>query len=384
MGAQAVYYLIVSIDLTLTGLVGLRLAPNPALVTLPLTLIIVVGTAGSFIAGNAAAKFGYRPVMLVGALCAVVGGLLSALAVVQGSFVVFCVATAITGGYRSTGGFLRFIASEYAPEAKRQTSLAAVMYGGIIAAAIGPFAAVFASTLTTTAYVGSCLLTALLGVLALFLALVLPRGHATSQLAAVKVSERWGNKAFLQSVLILVASGLVMTLVMAAGPLANQHAGHSSDSAALMIQWHLIGMFAPSALSAWILKKWGALPTTLLGAAVMALGCVLAFSGAAAWAMVATLLAVGIGWNILFVAGSALLLESYPQGRGAKLQGFAEGVTAGFSALGSFAAAGVLELSGWRGVNVWAIGVLGLMIVLLAVISNWRPQRRGTSLSTSQ
>ncbi|POH58791.1 MFS transporter [Arthrobacter glacialis] len=145
IAAQACYYMIVSVDLTLTGLVGMSLAPTPMLMTLPLSLIVVVGTACSFIAGHAAARFGYRPVMMAGSLTAVVGGVLSAVAVASQSFTLFCLGTALTGGYRAVGGFLRFVAAEFAPPARRERALALVMYGGIIAAALGPFAAVAAS-----------------------------------------------------------------------------------------------------------------------------------------------------------------------------------------------------------------------------------------------
>lgn len=349
IAAQACYYMILSIDLTLTGLVGMGLAPIPTLVTLPLSLIVVVGTACSFIAGHAAARFGYRPVMMVGSLTAVVGGILSAIAVATHSFTLFCLGTALTGGYRAVGGFLRFVASEYAPPAKRERALALVMYGGIIAAALGPFAAIAASNAAEQPFVGSCLLMALLGVAALFLASSMPpaTGSGTEpNEPAIQIRARAGNPRFQQAVVVLTGSGLVMTLVMATGPLANGHAGHSPAMGATMIQWHLIGMFAPSALSALLLKRFGVFKANLAGGFIMAGGCAVGMISNSGWAMTLTLTLVGVGWNVLFVAGSALLLQSHPQGRGAKLQGFADGATAALSATGSFAAAGLLQVLG--------------------------------------
>ncbi|MGP9542061.1 MFS transporter, partial [Glutamicibacter sp. AOP5-B1-3] len=245
--------MIVSIDLTLTGLVGMSLASVPALMTLPLSLIVVIGTVCSFIAGHAAARFGYRPVMVAGALTVVVGGTVSAIAVASHSFSLFCVGTALTGGYRAVGGFLRFVASEYAPPTKRERALALVMYGGIIAAALGPFAAVVAAKAAEQPYLGSCILIAILGIVALVLAATMPPATGRDREAhnsAIRIRERIGNPTFQQAVLVLAGSGLVMTLVMASGPLANDHAGHGSAVGAAMIQWHLVGMFAPSALSA--------------------------------------------------------------------------------------------------------------------------------------
>lgn len=368
IAAQAAYYLVVSVDLTLIGLVGLQLAPNLALVTLPLTLIVAVGTVCSFLAGSAASRFGYRPVMLAGAITAIVGGLISAAGVVYQSFLLFCLGAALTGGYRAVGGFLRYIGAEHAPEAKREKALAWVMYGGIIAAAIGPFAAVFASKLTPTPYLGSCLLVSIVGLVALILAALMPKTVKTDSAGSgqsIRVRDRLGNRAFLQSLLVLAISGLVMTLVMAAGPLANHHAGHSADNGALMIQWHLVGMFAPSVLSAMLMRKIGAVAACLVGIGVMGIGLVVALFSGSEWAMISTLALVGVGWNVMFVGGSALLLGTYGKSAagnsGARLQGFTEGTTAVLSALGSFAAASVLQQLGWAGTNVVALICLGLL-----------------------
>ncbi|ALE04481.1 hypothetical protein AL755_02040 (plasmid) [Arthrobacter sp. ERGS1:01] len=373
IAAQACYYMIVSADLTLTGLVGLSLAPSPALTTLPLSLIVVVGTACSFIAGNAASRYGYRPVMIAGAACAVAGGALSAVAVGTHSFALFCVGTALTGGYRAVGGFLRFIASEYAPPARRERALALVLYGGIVAAVLGPVAAVAASTAWSRPYVGSCLLIAALGLAAAVLARTLPpaqRSMDQTAVEAVRIRDRLGHPKFRQALLVLAGSGLVMTLVMAAGPLAGHHAGHSSAMGAAMIQWHLVGMFAPSALSAWALRRLGTGKTVAIGLAVMAGGCALGAVGVAAWAMVGSLALVGVGWNVLFVAGSALLLQCYPQGRGSRVQGFIEGATAGVSAIGSFAAADILMGAGWGGTSLLALAATAVLGALFAIL--WR------------
>ncbi|ALV45641.1 hypothetical protein MB46_09225 [Arthrobacter alpinus] len=372
IAAQACYYMIVSIDLTLTGLVGMSLAPSPVLMTLPLSLIVVVGTICSFVAGHAAARFGYRPVMVVGAITVIAGGFLSAFAVATHSFALFCLGTALTGGYRAVGGFLRFVASEYAQPATRERALALVMYGGIAAAALGPFAAVAASHAALQPYLGSCPLIAALGVVALVLALTMPPATGNTEEAkqpAIAIRRQARNPQFQQAVLVLAGSGLVMTLVMATGPLANDHAGHSSAMGASMIQWHLIGMFAPSALSAQLLKRCGNFGTNLAGGFIMALGCILGVFFSSGAAMIATLTLVGVGWNVLFVAGSALLLRSYPQGRGAKLQGFADGSTAAVSATGSFAAAWLLQSVGWGGVNLLGAATVAALLVALAVLT---------------
>ena len=148
-----------------------------------------------------------------------------------------------------------------------------------------------------------------------------------------------------------------------------------------MIQWHLIGMFAPSALSALLLKRFGTIMTNVAGCIIMASGCAMGTVSSTGWTMTATMMLVGVGWNILFVAGSALLLQSYPQGRGAKLQGFTDGTTAAISATGSFAAASLLQCLGWGGINILSLATT-LSLLALVVWLTIRAGRRTTPLPT--
>ncbi|CAM5714213.1 hypothetical protein SANTM175S_09359 [Streptomyces antimycoticus] len=116
VASQTIYYGAVSVDLTLTSLAGLRLAPTPLLATLPLTLITGFGLLASVAAGLLTARYGYRAVMAMGGGCAVVGGLLSMIAVYADAFWLLCLATSLLGAYRSTGGYIRYLAADLAPD----------------------------------------------------------------------------------------------------------------------------------------------------------------------------------------------------------------------------------------------------------------------------
>lgn len=140
-----------------------------------------------------------------------------------------------------------------------------------------------------------------------------------------------------------------------------------------MIQWYLLGMFAPSAPSALFLKRHGIFKTNITAGLVMTSGSVLGTFADTGWAMTATLTLVGVGWNVFFVAGSALLLQSYPQGRGAGIQGFTDGTTAAISATGYLAAAWLLQSLGWAGINILALTTTTTVLLLLA----WSTNRMG-------
>lgn len=382
VGSQSLYYGAVSVDLTLTALAGLAFAPTPFLATLPLTLIMATGLVASVGAGLLVSRWGYRRIMAVGAGFAVAGGLLSAVAVLQASFALLCVGTALVGVYRATGGYIRFLAADLAPEGKRERALATVMYGGLIAAFAGPFAALAASHVFATEYLGSYFLVAAIGAVAAPLALTISRepAHADARdgeqgldapakPAPVTVRQMRGNPDFAAAAVVLPVAAVLMTLVMAIGPLANEHAGHSEETGAAMIQWHLVGMFAPALFSGELLRRWGPRITTLVGCFVMLAGAVTGTVSMEAIPMIVTLALVGIGWNLLFLAGTAFLLRCYQPGGGGRLQAFAEGITGIASIVASLGAALVFQTLGWQYSNIPVIAVS-------VVLAGWVALRR--------
>ncbi|MET0135378.1 MAG: hypothetical protein ABW215_17505, partial [Kibdelosporangium sp.] len=155
---QAFYFMGVSIDLTLTAIVGLRLAPTPELATVPLAAITIVGTLCSVGAGLLAGRIGYVAVMIIGALTAAAGAALSVLAVTSGSFVLLCCGTGLVGAYRSTGGYIRYMAADRAPEGQRERALSFILYGGLVAAFAGPFVATTSSEFLGAQYAGAYLM----------------------------------------------------------------------------------------------------------------------------------------------------------------------------------------------------------------------------------
>lgn len=350
--SQALYYGAVSVDLTLTALAGLALAPTPFLATLPLTLITAVGLVASVGTGLLASRWGYRRIMALGAVCAVLGGLLSVIAVVTGSFWLLCLGTAMVGAYRATGGYIRFLAADLAPAGGGERALSIVMYGGLLAAFVGPFAALAASTLLPVEFAGSYLLVAAIGLVAVPLALSISREPVPSVRAertdAVRAREVRGNRDFVSAMVVLPLAAALMTLVMVMGPLANAHAGHGEAAGAAMVQWHLVGMFAPAIFSGELLRRWGPTLTAIVGCGVMAVGAASGVLGTSEPLMIAAMIGVGVGWNLLFLAGSAFLLRCYESGRGARLQAWAEGVTGVASVLASLLSASIFAAFGWQ------------------------------------
>ena len=175
VASQTIYYGAVSVDLTLTSLAGLRLAPTSLLATLPLTLITGFGLLASVAAGLLTARYGYRAMMAMGGACGDRRRAAGDGRRLRARVRLLCVATSLLGAYRSAGGYIRYLAADLAPEGRKERSLSIVMYGGLIAAFLGPFAALAASRAFPVEFTGSYALVAVLGLAAVPLALTVSR-----------------------------------------------------------------------------------------------------------------------------------------------------------------------------------------------------------------
>ena len=151
-----------SVDLTLTGIVGARIAPTAQLATLPFSAIFLAAGLSTFVVSRAIGRFGYRRVFIAAAAAAAVSGCVSAAAIQLGNFWLFCAGTALIGVYQAGAGYYRYLAAESMPGA-RPRAVATVLAGGLVAAIVGPFAATALSDATPTPYVASYLLVAVLG-----------------------------------------------------------------------------------------------------------------------------------------------------------------------------------------------------------------------------
>ncbi|GAA3720312.1 MFS transporter [Streptomyces tremellae] len=366
VASQTIYYGAVSVDLTLTSLAGLRLAPTPLLATLPLTLITGFGLVASVAAGLLTARIGYRAVMALGGGCAVAGGLLATAAVYADAFWLLCAATSLLGAYRSTGGYIRYLAADLAPAGRKERALSAVMYGGLVAAFLGPFAALAASRAFPVEFTGSYALVAVLGLTAVPLALTIsreprrdPAVDGGASRGPATFAESRGNPNLTAALVLLPLSGALMTLVMAIGPLANAHAHHPAGFGAALIQWHLVGMFAPALLGGELMRRIGPWHTALTGIGITVSGGLAGASGDGAAAMMAAMVCAGAGWNFTYLAGTAFLVRSYATGRGSRLQAVVEGATGAASVVASLLSATAFDTLGWRmsGVLVLAVSV---------------------------
>jgi MFS family permease len=379
---QALYTSSVSIDLTLTGLVGYTLADDKALATLPFSLITVAAALTTIFASFLMARIGRRAGFMLGAGVGALGGAVSVWAIFHHSFWAFCVGTATVGVFQAFAQYYRLAAADAVGIEGKSRAISTVLTGGVVAAVCGPLLAAWSKDwLAPVAFAGSYALVTGFGLVSIAMLALLYRDAAPSARAAVTREPARPLSAIVRQPIFAAALAnnalgyAVMMFVMTATPIAAVACGHTIGDGAAIIQWHLVGMFAPSLFSARLIRRFGVLPVSGAGIVLSALCGVLALRSTDLPHFYAALACLGVGWNFMFVGGSTLLAQSYRPSERAKTQATSEFTTFACSALGSLFAGQLLARFGWATINVAIFPLLG-MAALATLGYAWSSQRQ--------
>lgn len=332
------------------AVVGDMLAPSKALATLPISIFVVGMAACTLPAGAIAQRHGRRAAFLAGTACGVLVGLLATLAVVLGSFWLFCIATFFGGAYAAVVLSFRFAAADCAPPQRRPRALSAVMAGGVFAGVIGPQLVnytmdlwapyTFAATFLAQAAVAVLSAVILVGV-----RLPLPTASETAGGRPLGVIAR--QPRFITAVICGVVSYLLMNFLMTAAPLAMHLCGLPQEQSNLGIQWHVIAMYGPSFFTGRLITRVGAPRVVTAGLVLIAVSAAVGLTGQDVTHFWLTLVLLGLGWNFGFVGASALVLECHRADEKARVQSFNDFLVFGTMVVGSFASGSLLTAYGW-------------------------------------
>ncbi|MEJ5151470.1 MFS transporter [Comamonas sp. MYb396] len=365
--AQALYWSCSIIGIALTGLVGRQLAPWPVLATVPLTLLV----AGNLLSIGQLARWmqrhGRARGLQYGALLGVAAGLLAAWAVVQASFGLFCLAMLLLGGYQASAGFYRFTALDGMPAEHSGRAAAWVLAGGIAAALLAPSLAIHTAGALATPLAGAYLAIAVLALLACALLkclpprLQLPMQAKSAAKPPLSRRQLWQRPALRQAIVLSACGHGLMVLVMNATPLAMHGAGHSLASSTQVIQWHVLGMFAPSLFAGRAVDRFGARRLAWLGAALLAASAGVALIGTEFVPFLLSSLLLGAGWNLMILAGTSLLNQACSPEERPQAQPMMEWTNNGSAALMSLSCGVLIQTLGWQAVNVAMLLTLALL-----------------------
>ena len=375
---------------TLSPIIVADLSGSEQAAGLPSTLTLLSRAAVAYPLGWCLDRWGRRLGLSLSYVLGVLGGLISFLAVVNGSFWGFLAGAALMGMTRAGGEQSRYIAAEVHPPAQQARAIGLVVFAGTIGSIVGPLlvgpATEWAAAWQMPANAGPFLATALLLLLGLLItifflrpdpaklgqqvaaALALPQLADQPTRAARPLSQIFGSRPVRLAVAAMAIGQIVMSLLMVITPLHMSHHHHSQQAISWVIMAHTLGMFGLSGVTGRLVERFGQLAIIGGGTAILLVASLAAPFSPELIPLAVALFLLGLGWNFTFIAGSSLLSSQLNTQERGRVQGTSDmivSLTGGAASLGS----GFIFAEGGIGL-IGSIG-LGLSLALL-VLTIWQ------------
>jgi MFS family permease len=335
------------------ALLAVDITGDESLASLPLALLVVGSSVAVVPVSTLSSSKGRRTgltvalgIAAVGAIGVVCGGALR-------SFALVCAASALFGLGNTAVMLARYAAADLSTPAQRGRAIGAVVFATTFGAVAGPnllapagsVAAAFGLPELTGLFLfsaGAFALAALVlfGMLrpdplhvAAALESPVTEPHDAGEASGPPVRRLLARPAAVAGLTTMVVANFVMVAVMAMAPVHMGASGHSLEFIGLAISLHIAGMFAPSPVTGWLTDRIGPLTVAAVGTVLLVVAGVLsATAGHNGPLFAASLLLLGVGWNLGLIAGSALLTSAVPLAHRPRAEGVGElsmGVAAG-------------------------------------------------------
>jgi len=362
--------------IAINGLVGLSLAPFGWMATLPVMGYVVGGALSTSLVASTQTRFGRKGSFQIGAVVALLSCLLCAYAVFSGNFWLLCVATLIAGYFSANAQLYRFAAAELAAKGMQEKAVSWVMAGGLIGAVVGPNLAKYTREWFSVPFAGAYVALSGIAVLSLIVLSLIhfppapPKKPGST--GGRPLSEIMKQPAFIVAAAAGALGYGVMNLLMAATPLAMQQCGLPFSDAAFVLEWHVIGMFAPGFFTGHLIKRFGVLQVMSAGVVLNLVCIAVALSGVELHQFLVASFLLGMGWNFLFTGSTTLSLSTYTPEERDRAQGALNRFVFITLALSSFSSGVLVTTQGWSLLNWGSL----LPVVLTGAALLWLAMKR--------
>ena len=359
--------------IAINGLVGLNISPVAWMATLPVMGYVVGGALSTSLVAKIQHRYGRKKSFQIGLLIASLSSLTCAYAAWTSNFWLLSVGTLIAGYYSANGQLYRFAAAELTHISLREKAISWVLAGGLLGAVVGPNLASWTRNIFTTPFLGAYLSLALAGLLGIvimqFIQFPDDNKKEVSSSSGRDLSEIMAQPVFMVAIIGAALGYGVMNLLMAATPLAMKVCGYPFSDTALVLEWHVIGMFAPGFFTGNLIKKFG--PLKIMGVGVLLnLFCILiALSGTDLDQFLIALFLLGVGWNFLFTGSTTLAISAYKPEEKDKAQAAINFFVFSTMAVTAFSSGALVTTQGWWILNIGSlipVALTGLSLLWLA------------------
>ncbi len=371
--------------IAINGLVGLSLSPVTWMATLPVMGYVVGGAFSTSIVAKTQNYFGRKISFQLGLLVAVFSALLCAHAAITKNFWLLVLGTFIAGYYSANGQLYRFAAAELTVATQRDKAVSWVLAGGILGAVIGPNLASWTKDFFDTAFLGAYLTLSIAGLIGIIVMQFIhfpeefKTQHSLSDGRDLKTIFR--QPVFMVAVIGASLGYGVMNLLMATTPLAMQICGLPFSETALILEWHVIGMFAPGFFTGSLIQRFGTLKIMGVGVTLNLLCIAIALSGTDLHQFLIALFLLGVGWNFLFTGSTSLAMTAYRPEERDKAQAAINFFVFGTMAFTSFGSGALITSQGWNILNLGSLLPVAVTAGALIWLSANRKKTGATSVA---
>ena len=374
---------------------------------LPTTVVTFSTALTAYFFGIYMGRFGRRLGLTTSYAIGALGALLGTIAVLNGSFALLLMSAAGIGMGRAGSQMSRFVVGELFPIDKRAQMIGRVVFAGTIGAIFGPAliepgtrmaaflqvdlapgpllassellqgfmpVANFNQGLTTGPWVIACFLYCLATLISIFFlrpepALIAKQYSEPMTFdGRVKKSARLSEMLRLPNVQLAILSMLicqtVMTTLMTITPWHMHQSNHANSVVSLVISAHVFGMFGMSAVTGYLIDRYGRIPMMVVGGLTLFASTIIAPLSTQLPYLLAGLFLLGLGWNFGYIAGSSMLADSLSGSNRTRVAGFNDTLVAFSAGLGTLSSGFLYGVGGFLLVSVGG-GALALLLLAL-------------------
>jgi len=375
---------------TVATIVAQELAGTSAWAGAPGAAVVLGAAIGAATLSALMAKRGRRAGLAAGYGIGVFGAIVATLAILASSLPLLLLGTLLIGFGNSSNQLSRYAAADLFPVARRASAIGLVVWGATVGAVVGPnlvaFASEAAENLGLPPLTGPYLLPILFVGAAAVLTFTMLRPDPyeladdsarhdlnESTGTAVRLGELLRRPSVLAAVVALVTGQVVMVLIMTMTPLHMTNHGHDLAAVGVVISGHTFGMFALSPVSGRLTDRFGSPVIIAAGLVVLALSSILAAAAPpdGGIGLFVALFLLGYGWNLGYVAGSALLSGGLNLAERTRLQGLTDAFIWSSAAAASLSSGVVVDAAGYA-----TLGLIGAGLIVVPAIVLFGLRRR--------